>query len=167
MWAHWLHHHLMHITGFFSNVNSLTASPLDASPRFLWFHWFHHHLMHLLGFVISFTASPPNASLGFLWSHWLHHHLMHFLGFLISFTASPPNASPRFLWSHWLHHHLMFHYYTFLYVGMLAPPNKCKGKEERGNEVYNIWISSWPKGTTPMMLVGISCVCWKFILYNL
>ncbi len=51
-----------------------------------------------------------------------------------------------------LHHHLMHHYYTFLYVGMSPPLNKCKGKEERGSEVYNIWIGSWPKGTTPVML---------------
>ncbi len=71
------------------------------------------------------------------------------------------------VWAHWLHHHLMHHYYTFLYVGMSPPPNKCKGKEEKGSEVYNIWTGSWPKRTTPVMLVGISCVCWVFILFNL
>jgi hypothetical protein len=26
----------------------------------------------------------------------------------------------------------MHHYCTLLYMGMLPPPNKCKGKEERG-----------------------------------
>jgi len=35
-------------------------------------------------------------------------------------------------WVHWLHHHLMHHYCTLLYMGMLPPPNKCKGKEEKG-----------------------------------
>jgi hypothetical protein len=40
-------------------------------------------------------------------------------------------------------------------MGMSPPPGKCKGKEERGNEVYNIWIGSWPKGTTPVMLAGV------------
>ncbi len=49
----------------------------------------------------------------------------------------------------------MHHYCTFLYVGMSPPPNKCKGKEEKGSDVYNIWINSWSKGTTPMMLVGV------------
>jgi hypothetical protein len=39
-------------------------------------------------------------------------------------------------------------------MGILASLNKCKGKEERGSDVYNIWIGSWPKGTTPMMLIG-------------
>jgi hypothetical protein len=95
--------------------------------------------------------------------------------FVISLTASPPDASPRFLWSRWLHHHLMHllnfcdftgcitTWCTFLYVGMSTLPNKCKGKEERGSEVYNIWIGSWPKGTTPMMLVGIFCVFIQFV----
>jgi hypothetical protein len=49
-----------------------------------------------------------------------------------------------------------------MYVRMLAPPNKCKGKEERGNEVYIIWIGSLPKGTTLVMLVGIFCVFIQF-----
>jgi hypothetical protein len=68
---------------------------------------------------------------------------------------------------HWLHHHLMHHYSTFLYVGMSPPSDKCKGKEEKNSEVYSIWTCSWPKGTTLVMLVGVSCVCWKFILFNL
>jgi len=46
---------------------------------------------------------------------------------------------------------------------MSAPPNKCKGKEERGSEVYNIWIGSWPKGTTLVMLVGMFCVFIQFV----
>jgi hypothetical protein len=71
------------------------------------------------------------------------------------------------VWAHWLHHHLMHHYCTFLYVGMSPPLDKCKGKEEKGSEVYNIWTGSWPKGTTPVMLVRVSYVCWKFILFNL
>jgi hypothetical protein len=87
-----------HLLGFFSTMNSLTASPPDASLGILWSHSLHHHLMHLLGgfcdlthyiitwcifwdFMISFTTSPPDASLGrILWSHSLHHHL-HLLGF--------------------------------------------------------------------------------------
>jgi hypothetical protein len=36
--------------------------------------------------------------------------------------------------------------------------NKYKGKEKKGNEIYNIWIGSWPKGTTLLMLVGFFCV---------
>jgi hypothetical protein len=33
--------------------------------------------------------------------------------------------------------------------------------------VYNICTSFWPKKTTPMMMVRVSCVYWKFILFNL
>jgi hypothetical protein len=51
--------------------------------------------------------------------------------------------------------------------GMSPPLDKCKGKEERGCVVYNIWTSSWPKGTTPLMFVKVYCVCWKFILFDL
>jgi hypothetical protein len=50
--------------------------------------------------------------------------------------------------------------------GDVTTPYKCKGKEERGSEVYNIKIGSWPKGTTPVM-VRVSYVCWKFVLFNL
>ncbi len=164
-------------------MSSLTALPLDASPGFLWSHWLHCHLMHLLGFCdiveISLIASPPDASPRFLWFHW---DLTNCITtwciswvFVISLTTSPPDASSKFLWSHWLHHHLMHllsfcdltgyitTWCTFLYVGMCTPPNKCKSKEGNNNEVYTIWIGSWPKGTTPMMLARIFYVC----LYNL
>jgi hypothetical protein len=57
--------------------------------------------------------------------------------------------------------------YPFMYMGMSPSPNKCKGKEERDYVVYTIWTSSWPKGTTPVMLVIFFYVCWKFILFNL
>jgi hypothetical protein len=36
---HWLHHHLMHLMGFYDLIEiSLTTSPLDASPGMLWSH---------------------------------------------------------------------------------------------------------------------------------
>jgi hypothetical protein len=54
-----------------------------------------------------------------------------------------------------------------MYMGISPPLDKYKGKEERGSEVYNIWTGSRPKGTTPMMLLKVSYVCCKFILFNL
>ncbi len=70
LWSHWLHHHLMHLLGFYDLVEiSLTTSPPNASPGFLWSHW---NLTDCIttwciswDFVISLTASPPNASPGF------------------------------------------------------------------------------------------------------
>jgi Fe-S-cluster formation regulator IscX/YfhJ len=132
LWFHSLHHHLMHLLGFYGLIHCITTC-------ILWSHSLHHHLMHLLGFydlthyittwciswdfMISLPTSPFDASPGILWFHSLHHHLMHLLGFydlthyittwciswdfMISLTASPPDASPRILWSHSLHHHLM------------------------------------------------------------
>jgi hypothetical protein len=85
--AYHLHHHLMHLLGFYELthcittwciswdfMNSLTASPLasppDASPRILWSHSLHHHLHHTWciswDFMISLTTSPLDASLGIL-----------------------------------------------------------------------------------------------------
>jgi hypothetical protein len=46
---------------------------------------------------------------------------------MISLAASPPDVS-------------------LLYLPVCGDVNtldKCKGKEERGSEVYNIWIGSW------------------------
>jgi hypothetical protein len=48
---------------------------------------------------------------------------------------------------------------------MSPPPYKCKGKEERGCVVYNIWTSSWPKKTTPVMLVRVF-LCVLEIFFN-
>jgi hypothetical protein len=53
LWFHWLHHHLMHLLGFYDLIEiSLTTSPPNASPGFLWSHW------------NQLTTSPPDASLG-------------------------------------------------------------------------------------------------------
>ncbi len=85
LWCHWLHHHLMHLLGFYDLTNYITTWCISwvfmISSRF---HWLHHHLMHFLGFYdltkISLITSPWVFMIS-LKSHWLHHHLMHLLLF--------------------------------------------------------------------------------------
>jgi hypothetical protein len=149
LWSHSLHHHLMHLLGFYDLAHhiitwciswedfviSLTASSLDASPRILWSRSLQHHLMHLLGrFCDLIHCIITNAFPGILWSRSLHHHLMHLLtNYITTWCIS------SLITSH-LMHLLSFcdligciaTWCTFLYVGISAPLNKCKG-EERDN----------------------------------
>jgi hypothetical protein len=115
LWSQWLHHHMMHLLGFYDLTHCITtwciswdfmislttsppASPLDASPRSLWSHSLHHHLMHLLGvYDLIHCINTWCISWDFM------------ISLTASPSASPPNASPRILWSHSLHHHLHHH----------------------------------------------------------
>jgi hypothetical protein len=47
--------------------------------------------------------------------------------------------------------------------GDVSTPNKCKGKEEKGSEVYNIWIGSWPKRITSDVGWNFLCVFIQFV----
>jgi len=101
LWSHSLHHHLMHLLGFYGFTHCITTwciswdfmvslttspstSPRDASPRILWSHSLHHHLMHFLG-CCNLTHYITTCDLTHCITTWC----------ISSLTALPLDASPH------------------------------------------------------------------------